>query len=136
MSDINEIQRRTDKKISDALSALMSNAKWRKLLTEIDGKAFGLKWKFVNSDEIYTAQVPVLLEKTFGDCLPYPYGPYREIEWLLIPMEYSHPNSDEYRPLANKRNNLQFIRNVIDCLGQYPVELSGEGLKIIGYKWL
>jgi len=135
MSDINEIQRRVDKKISDALSALMSNAKWRKLLIEIDGKAFGLKWKFVNSDEIYTAQVPVLLEKTFGDCLPYPYGPYREIEWLLIPMEYSHPNSDEYRSLANTRNDLQFIRNVIDSLGQYPVELSGEGLKIIGYKW-
>jgi len=132
---MNETQRRIERKISDASVALMNNSKWRKLLAEIDGVAFGLKWKFINSERIYTAQVPSLLETTFGDCLPYPYGPYKEIEWLLIPIEYPHPNSDEHRPLENKKNNLTHIKSTIGALGKYPIEESGAGLKVIGYKW-
>lgn len=79
--------------------------------------------------------MPYLLETTFDDCLPYPYGPYKEIEWLLIPSEYPHPKSDEKRPLKNKENNLTYIKSIIGGLGKYPIEVSEQGLKIVGYEW-
>lgn len=50
VNSMSETQRRIERKIADASVSLMSNAKWRKLLTEIDGLAFGLQWKFINSE--------------------------------------------------------------------------------------
>jgi hypothetical protein len=39
---------------------------------------------------VFHAAVPRtdhILESCFGDVLPYPYGPYREIEWIEVPSE-------------------------------------------------
>jgi len=135
MGNAEETVRRTERKIASATTALMSNTKWIKLLNKIDRVAHGIQWKFVNNDRVFIASVPTLSDESFGDDLPYPYGPYREIDWIFIPREYEIPHSDIKRPLPKKQNDIIIIKEMIDRLGEYPIELSTDGLKICGYKW-
>lgn len=135
MGNAEENRRRVDRKISSAAAALMSNAKWRKLLSKIDGVARGIQWRFVNDDRVFIASIPTLLDESFGDELPYPYGLYRDIDWIFIPHEYENPHSDIKRPLPKNKNDIIKIKEMIDQLGEYPIELSTDGLIIFGYKW-
>jgi hypothetical protein len=44
----------------------------------------------LRDDRIFVQPLPpagAVLERMFGDVLPYPYGPFREIEWIEIPAE-------------------------------------------------
>jgi hypothetical protein len=79
-----ETQRRIDAAIARASARHMSNARWRKLFAALRELEVGpLRWKFVRDDNVFVQPVPpahAVLERTLGDVLPHPYGPYREIE--------------------------------------------------------
>ena len=133
-----EAGKRMDKKIMSCSTSLMSNAKWRKLFIGLQGAVSGVKWKFINDERIFTAPIPSetdLLEDSFGDVMPCPYGAYKEIDWILIPATYADPQSDEKRPLPEKKNKLELIKKELQRLGNFPLEQSAEGIKVMGYKW-
>src|SRR4051812_43853412 len=85
-ADRQEKQRRVDAAIARASACHMSDTKWRKLFGLLRELGVGpLRWKFVRDDRVFVQPAPpafAVLERTFGDVLPYPYGPYREIEWV------------------------------------------------------
>lgn len=135
MDNSEENIRRINRKISSATAALMSNTKWRKLLSGIDGVAHGIQWKFINNDTVFTSSVPPLIEESFGDGSLYPYTPYRNIDWIFIPCDYGNPLADKKRILPKLQNDIVNIKEMINQLGEYPIELSTGGLKISGYKW-
>lgn len=101
----------------------MSNAKWRKLfaaLWELGG--IGLRWKFLCDDRIFNESSPPLsygvLEDRLGDVLPYPYGAYREIEWI----EVSLAQADA-------------VESKLSQLGKYPLVRTATGLRVVAYDW-
>src|SRR5579872_2658405 len=121
-ADEQEKQRRIDATIARALACHMSDTKWRKLFAVLREFGVGrLRWKFVRDDRVFFASLPHplhLMESTLGDVLPYPYGPYREIDWVEIPSE--------------------FAVGVIDALavvGQFPVQQYDSGVRVVGYTW-
>jgi hypothetical protein len=100
----------------------MSDAKWRKLFAALRECGVGpLRWKFVGDDHIFLEPVPLateVLERTIGDVLPYPYGPFREIEWIEVPAERA---AEVVAALA--------------AVGQFPVQQLDSGVRVIGYTW-
>ncbi len=59
-----------------------------------------------------------LLETCLGDVLPYPYGPYREIEWIEIP-----------------REKLEAVSGALARAGQLALQETSGGLRVVGYSW-
>src|SRR5262245_30318569 len=116
-ADRQEQQRRIDASIARASACHMSDAKWRKLFAAWRGAAIGaLRWKFIRDDRVFVQSVPppdAILEKTLGDVLPYPYGPYREIEWVEA------SNEDAER-----------AANCLNAIGQFPLDHSSSGLRV------
>jgi hypothetical protein len=60
----------------------------------------------------------VVLERTLGDVLPYPYGPHREIEWVEVPAE---------RAVG--------VVEALARVGQFPVQQLDSGVRVVGYAW-
>lgn len=122
-SELQEAQRRMDAAITRATASHMSNAKWRKLFStmwELGG--VGLRWKFVRDDRVFEAASPPpshsLLEETLGDVPPYPYGPYREIEWVEV---------DATRADA--------VEAALADVGKFPLVRTPSGLRVVAYDW-
>ena len=98
MDNLDEIQRRMNRKIDSATVTYMSNSKWRKLfnaLRDCSENTNGMQLKFVNDERIYPSfGSPGPYEEhevSFRDEMPAPYVPFREIDFLLIP----HSNSPD-----------------------------------------
>jgi hypothetical protein len=100
----------------------MSNAKWRKLFAALRGCAVGhLRWKFLRDDRVFVQLLPppvAVLEQTLGDVLPYPHGPFREIEWIEIPVQLAAG-----------------LIEALAAVGQFPLEQHDTGVRVIGYTW-
>ena len=121
-ADLRKEERRVDAAIALAAACHMSDAKWRKLLGALRALGVGpLQWKFVRCERVFEAPVPPaygLLERTLGDVPPYPYGPYREIEWVAIPADRTEE-----------------VTEALDSLGRFPVERTDMGVRVVGYTW-
>lgn len=121
-ADRQEMQRRIDAAIARASVCHMSNAKWRKLFAVLRELEVGpVRWKFVRDNRVFLHPVPpadALLEKMLGDVLPYPYGPYREIEWIEVPAERAAG-----------------VIEALAAIGQFPIQRLETGLRIVGYTW-
>ena len=119
-ADWREWQRRVDAAIARASAAHMSNAKWFKLFAVLRGLHVGpLRWKFVRQDD--TAECPVPPEwgvrpEGLGDVLPYPYGPFREIEWVEVPAERAAG-----------------VLEALAAVGQFHIRQLDSGVRIVGY---
>ncbi len=143
MNNTDERQRRIDQKIATAAVAYMSDSKWRKLFNALRNYAenvHGIQLKFVNDERLLsTFGIPGPYEKQevgFGDEMPAPYIPFREIEFLLIPQTYQHPNTDQYRALPNLQNDLLSLKRYLDEIAQFPIRVCEDGsIKILGYGW-
>ena len=118
----------------------MSNAKWRKLFSVINEQNLKLHkcvWKIVGNKEPQKGFVPDCsqLGDTFvGDCGAL-NGPleYKFIEWVFI------PRTTEYReyecaPVNSIDQDIEFVVEQLNSLGNFELELSSDGLKIFGYK--
>jgi hypothetical protein len=120
--DLLERQRRIDAAISRAQASYMSDAKWRKLFALLRDQGIrSLRWKFVGASVEIPGSLPDesdLLDDRFGDSGPYPYGPYREIEWVEIPAE-----------------NSRGIADALARVGRFRTEACETGLRVLGYSW-
>ena len=134
-----ELQRRVERKIAQATARHMSNAKWRRLLGLLHSlEVRALRWKFLGDDRVFCSWVPApvdLLESCLGDVLPYPYGPYREIEWIEVPHSYPDPASGEKRPLPERTHEIDRIHARINRAGVFPATVLDSGLRIVAYSW-
>jgi hypothetical protein len=120
--ELRERQRRIDATIARASATHMSNAKWRKLFVLLrDLQVWEIRWKFVHDDRVVSYWSPPewgLGADAFGDIMPYPGGPYREIEWVEIPAERAAG-----------------LIEALSARGQFPVQQLASGVRIIGYSW-
>jgi hypothetical protein len=100
----------------------MSDAKWRKLFAALRELGVGpLRWKFVREDRVFVQPSPpthAVLERTLGDVLPYPYGPYREIDWVEMPAERAAG-----------------VVEALAAVGQFPLRQLASGVRVVGYTW-
>jgi hypothetical protein len=121
-------------------AALMSDTKWRKLIRALDRPDLQLGHcviKFIGEPEPRVTSRP-------GEASLYPesswidasLGPIRlrTIEWLMFPRLF------EYRPMNNRTLPAKHVNQDIDAaarilaeLGDYPIEVTDEGLFVRGY---
>lgn len=118
---------------------LMSNAKWRKLLSHLSqvGMVRHCTWKLLEWQEPRDGLLPAedcLTELGVGDCGVVGGGPFRyaEIEWLLIPEKaVVWPKAQPQHRYEHQ--NIGKLRAAIDSIGQYPYLITESGLVIRGY---
>jgi hypothetical protein len=117
-----EAQRRVETTIARASACHMSDIKWRKLLCALRQLDVGpLRWKFVRDERVFVARVPpasAVLESGLGDVPPYQFGPYREIEWVEIPV-----------------NQATRVVEALAEFGRFPLQKREDGLRVSGYSW-
>lgn len=108
--------------IARAKTCHMSNAKWRKVFTALGSLDTGiLRWKFVREDRIFESRAPwanQILEDRLGDVMPGPYTPFREIDWIEVPLDRADGAIE-----------------ALEALGQFPVLHTESGVRIVGYSW-
>ncbi len=120
--DRRERQRRVDAAITRASAGHMSNAKWLKLfavLRDLDIRP--LRWKFVRQDGAVAHPAPPesgLRADGLGDVGPYPYAPFREIEWVEVPAERAAG-----------------LVEALAVVGRFPVRQLASGVRVVGYSW-
>ena len=121
-ADRQEKQRRVDAAVARATASHMSNTKWRKVFAALLELGVGpVRWKFVGDDHVFVQSVPpahAVLERMLGDVLPYPYGQYREIEWVEVPAARAAG-----------------VIEALAAVGQFPVRQCDTGLRVVGYTW-
>jgi hypothetical protein len=114
--------RRVDAAIARATACHMCNAKWLKFFAVLRAhNIWPLRWKFVRDDRVLSCPAPRewgLREDGFGDVMPYPYGPFREIEWVEVPAERAAG-----------------LVEAVAAVGQFPVQQLDSGVRIVGYSW-
>ena len=112
----------------------MSDTKWREVFHLLDDSRHlrsPIRWHFVGDERIFVARVPSapLLATKLPDALPYPYGPYREIDWIEV------PGTHQQQALLPSENDLDALEAELQTLGQLPLVRSAEALRISGYSW-
>lgn len=129
-----EAGRRIEARLALARSCLMNDTKWKEVLATLSRSGnlrTPIRWRFVCTDQLYVAKVPraeILLANYLPDDLPYPYGPYRHIDWIEVP-----PDDPTGRTPAT--NDLAALTAELVTLGQLPLFQTDSGLKIAGYIW-
>lgn len=144
MNNSDKRQRRINSKITSATVTYMSNAKWRKLfnaLKDYTGNINGMQLKFVDDERLFsTFGIPGPCEDRevgFGDEMPSPYAPFREIDFLLIPKTFKNPNADPHRVLPDLHNDLCSLKSYLDKIAKFPIQTCEDGsIKILGYQWI
>jgi hypothetical protein len=141
MNNNREVKRRIARKIEQASACYMSNAKWRKFFNSLhsyEGQIGGLSIKFVKDDRVFEISMPGPFkdeEKQFGDEMPYPYGPFKEIEYVKIPKEYPNPHSDPKRDLPDLSNDLDDLKSYLESIAKFPIFEYEDCIRIVGYEW-
>ncbi len=138
--DLERLSRSTRQRFSHAL---MSDTKWHKLFAvvhESDWHPSLVTIKFVESD----AATPRLMRWPQPHSFWGPpqwvdtaeFGPVelRSIEWLTIPAIVMAPAGYRGFPAAGLPQDLAAIRTALSKVGQFPLEDTAEGLRIIGYR--
>lgn len=121
-------------------ASLMSDTKWRKLILALDRADLQLAhcvMKFVGDPEPRTTCRP-------GEPSLYPGGGWidaslgairlRTIEWLMFPRLFEYrPLNDRTIPARQLSQDVDGAVRVLAELGDYPVEVTDEGLIVRGY---
>lgn len=99
-------------------SALMSDAKWRKLLTAVataDRPIREMVVKFIDVDEPCRMRFPPSLEAPHAYMDTIEFGPVelRAIEWLELPVA---------------------VEPLLSGAGHFPLEPAERGTRIVGYR--
>ncbi|MDH3739210.1 MAG: hypothetical protein OER92_08440 [Alphaproteobacteria bacterium] len=120
-------------------TALMSDTKWRKLITALDKADIRLEQavvKFVDTNDIHSVRMPKISAlhppKPFIDTIEFGPLELRAIEWFEIPAVAVWPRSNNLPPRRSEQD-IDAARAIVEGLGKYPVEQTSTGLRIIGY---
>jgi hypothetical protein len=119
----------------------MSDTKWRKLFVAVDEAGLRpqrIAAKFLESERVSQMGWPGV----GAMYAPHPWidtsetGPIelRSIEWILIPSIFYEKRGSRGVPPREVRQDVEPIRLLLESLGQFPLYVSAEGLRIIGYK--
>lgn len=118
--------RRTVRKIAQAKTAYMSNAKWRKLfsaLHNLPGGCAVVGIKLISHPTVLSVPTPgpdFEFEDHFGECGGVSCVPFSHIEFVGI---------------SNFRaTNSELIQH-LNAFGKWPVTEADEGILIQGYDW-
>jgi hypothetical protein len=123
--------------------AAMSDTKWRKLFVAVNESGWlrsGVIVKFVGSDEPESEPMGWPDQRAFWGPpqwidTPHFGGPIelRAIEWLLIPRIVLGASCFQ-TPSVGMLQDFAAIKTALANVGQFPLEETPEGLKIIGYR--
>jgi hypothetical protein len=118
--------------------SVMSNAKWRRLLTALRESGPDIRQvlvKFIDAEDIKTLG-PVWLAGTphaFIDSFYYGPFPLVAIEWLEFPRQAQLPRSGGLPPQEHAQD-IDAIRACLEATGkQFALEQTAHGLKVIGH---
>lgn len=128
-----------DKLIKNKFTAsYMSDAKWRKLFTELDVPDLMLNqcyWKFVDCEhEIlgWFTKSEELMDKFVGDYGSGPFA-YKRIEWVEIPT-VGKPYGYENVPFKHWQQNVTEAAEILNRTGKFEFDMTERGLRIYGFK--
>ena len=115
-----EQQRRIDATLDRARVRHMSNAKWRKVFAVCCAHDIApLRFKFVRDERVFPGgPQPRAGNVQLGDESPAPYAPYREIDWVELPLCYADDAEQAF-----------------GAVGRFPLVRTKTGLRIVGYEW-
>lgn len=136
--DLERLSRFTRQRFSHSL---MSDTKWRKLFAAV----YESNWhpslvavKFVGSDEAVSTYMRWLGPDNFWGPRQWvdtaEFGPVelRSIEWLMVPIAVV-TSGEVGLAQRGTPQDLAAIKAALKPVGQFPLEDTPEGLKIIGY---
>jgi hypothetical protein len=122
-----------------ARASLMSDTKWRKLLSELNKPERELSYcivKFIDVSGQKKMYFPIGLDTPrpwvddFGGIGPFPL---RSIEWMLIPRIAKYKRGNGHVPDGEIAQDVDSIEVTLDGLGKYPTQLVEQGLLIRGH---
>jgi hypothetical protein len=117
----------------------MSDTKWRKALSALETADAGLVQmvvKFIDVDEPHIMVFPPNLDhcpKPYMDTIEFGPTELRSIEWLEFRSQAGIRRLDNL-PAKVVEQDINRAAEVVNSLGQYPVELTGSALRIVGYR--
>jgi hypothetical protein len=119
--------------------ALMSDTKWRKLFAILAEGELGLRQMLVKLIEVAEPRI-MAVPPPGAAHTPWPYidtielGPleFRAIEWLELPAVARFPRPNHV-PAQEVPQDLDRVEAALAGAGKYPLERSGEALRVIGY---
>ena len=119
-------------------ASLMSDTKWRKLLSALDRPELGLKQciiKFVGAPGEKVVNRPSALypPHPWIDTIEFGPIPLRSIEWMLFPRVAEYRRGNRRVPKQRMEQDVEEAARIVGALGRYPAELSERGLLIAGY---
>lgn len=133
MSQSEDVEYR--KAASKYSASYMNNAKWLKLFRAVISAGVPLervRWKFIDTEHFVEASFPGEqdLEPTgFADGKFQPFE-YRWLESVFIPHAFKPKASVGYE----KKQDTAAVLAALEKVGQFPVEVSPEGVTIRGYR--
>jgi hypothetical protein len=113
----------------------MSDTKWRKLVSALDGipSIYHYFLKSIRGGEMpgfgwLSGRAPHAFIDTFS------FGPIylREIEWLEFPAFVPRSVNGEILP-GGHQQDLAALRRALNVMGQFPIEETSRGLRIVGH---
>jgi hypothetical protein len=136
--DREELRRESMLVRANTRASLMSDTKWRKLLSAMDDAELELRRcvvKFVGNpnEQVMTRPGGLYLAHPWVDTFRFGPIPLRSIEWLLFPRVAEIRDVDRTIPSRYVTQHVDAAARIIEGLGKYPVELSDRGLLITGY---
>lgn len=141
MNNVNESERRIQRRIASARVNHMSNAKWRKLFAAIHSLPKypgGVGIKFINDDRLFTEPIPgpdFEYEDNFGECGGISYAPFSHIEFVQIPNKYSRQLLGPRYPETKFINDVTSLIERLTEIGSFPIQEYDDGIRILGYEW-
>ncbi|KQN06866.1 MULTISPECIES: hypothetical protein [unclassified Sphingomonas] len=121
----------------DYAASLMSNSRWRAVLTVLDEARPALQQiriKFTDSDDIRSMGLP-WLHAPHGSVDSFEFGPFPliTIEWIEVPAVAIFPRVDGVAA-ARQSQDIDAVDTALTTLGrQLPIVRTPEGLRIIGH---
>jgi hypothetical protein len=114
----------------------MSDTKWRELFVALDehggpGLAFLKVLGVPNEHEVWGGFGALFLDKSAIDTFCGALS-FRDIEWLEVPRVYA-VKPDRTVPAKVFTQDIEAIRQMLQDLGQYPLEETARGLRVIGH---
>ncbi|QMV61856.1 DUF6678 family protein [Pseudomonas berkeleyensis] len=116
-------------------TSYMSSAKWLKLFRAVISAGIPLervRWKFIDTEHFIEVSFPDewdLQPTRFADGKFQPFE-YRWLEFVFIPHAFKPRAGVAYE----KKQDTATVVAVLEKIGQFPIEVSPEGITIRGYR--
>ena len=136
----NDMRDKLQRKIDQAKSCNMSNAKWRKFFLLVEESGFNVirsNWKYIDNDRIYEKigfpDGSDLVEDGLSDGRWAPIS-FKSIEYISIPKHCESLHQDPKRPLPKVKQPIFEINEFLQPKAKFPLVLSEAELRLQAYE--